>query len=169
MGATIMDPARLILADAADLIAARGWDRLADPYATDGAGALSVRGAMESATDARDWEACGAAREVTSDDGMCALAAYVIDMVLIPVHICAVSACPVCVQCREHKDRPLALIRNQACSNGCALCGEHAHLIDPHGYDQPLPEEMIDAWEGFMPHQRDVITGLRAAASRLGL
>lgn len=85
MGATITDPDRLILTDAADLIAARGWDRLADPYAADGSGALSVRSALECATDARDWGSFGATRAVTSDDGMSALAAYLIDTVMVPV------------------------------------------------------------------------------------
>jgi hypothetical protein len=122
------------------------------------------------ASGGRDWQVTGssdsmAVPPVTADDGLCALAAYVIDTVLIPMHSVMVSLCPACNQCQEHAYRPLTLIR-KACPNGCELCEEHVHLSDPHGYDAPAAEDVVDAWEGFMPHQRDVISGLRAAASR---
>jgi hypothetical protein len=170
MGVAITDPAELILADAADLIETRGWDRLANSCAT---GALSVRGALETATNARDWEPYGhtdAGTEigVTADHGERTLAAYVIDTVFVPVHALWVNACPACVQCREHADRPLTLIRNQNCPNGCALCDDHDHLTDPHGPDLQT-EDVIDVWEGYMQHRRDVISVLRAAASRAAL
>lgn len=170
MATSTTEPAELILADAADLIEARGWDCTAlpyapghtkEPYALGYTGALSVRGALEVASRDRDWE--------NLDDGMCALASYVIDTVFVPMHSDRVYACPSCMQCREHQNRPLTLILNQDCANGCALCEEHVHLIDPHGYDQPPAEDIIDAWEAYMPHQRDVISGLRAAASRPAL
>lgn len=173
------EPAGLILTDALNLIETRGWDRMArphapghttEPYAPDYTGTLSVRGALEVASRARDWESLGLSDAgAAADDGMCALASYVIDTVLIPVHGIVVGLCQACVQCPEHRDRPLTLLRNQTCPNGCALCDEHAHLSDPHGQDQPLTEDIIDCWEGYMPHQRDVISGLRAAASRPAL
>lgn len=160
MSSTNMDPAGRMLAYAADLIEGRGWDATADPYASDASGALSVRGAVELAS-----QTTGA----PSDDGLCDLAAYVIDTVLIPAHSIMVSVCPSCTQCRAHTHRPLTLIRDGECPDGCLLCAEHVHLSDPHGYDAPPTDEIVDAWEGYLPHQRDVISGLRAAASRPGL
>lgn len=175
MASTILDPGEQMLADAADLIEARGWDLAADPYAANESGALSVLGALEHASNARDWHAdrpegdSGAVPPITADDGLCALAAYVIDTVYVPMHSALVAACPACTQCREHTDRPLTVLRNQACPDGCVLCDEHQGLTDPHGYDAPGSEEIVYAWERFMPHQRDVVSGLRAAATRPAL
>ncbi|MEY9889239.1 hypothetical protein ABIA31_002887 [Catenulispora sp. MAP5-51] len=156
--------AALNLNDAASLIEARGWDRMADPYAADATGGLSVRGALGLAAETSRRRV-----SVTSEDGEGALAAYVIDTVLIPMHATWVTDCLACTQCRDHRERPLTLIRASGCANGCELCEEHEHLVDPHGYDQPPTDDIIDMWERLMPHQRDVITGLRAAALRLAL
>lgn len=170
MASTILFPGQLMLFDAADLIEARGWNHMANPYAQDGSGPLSVRGAVEIASQSREWHTdrahSGAVPPVTADDGLCALADYVIDTVLVPMHSVMVGMCPVCTQCRKHTNRPLTLLRNQRCPDGCELCDEHARLSDPHGHDAPSTEDIVDAWEGFMPHQRDVVSGLRAAASR---
>lgn len=142
---------------AADLIATRGWDRSADPFAPNANGALSVRGALEAASPDAAY------------DAVCDLASYVIDAVFIPMHSALVYACRHCRQCPEHTNRPLVLDRDQTCARGCRLCRDHMHMSDPHGHDAPLSEDIVDAWEGYMPHARDVISGLRAAASRPAL
>ncbi|WP_194925821.1 DUF6197 family protein [Catenulispora pinisilvae] len=173
MGATIVDPARLVLADAADLIETRGWDRTAHPYAPgyptvpyapDFTGKVSVRGALEVASRTRDWGSLG--HSDAADDGVCALASYVIDTVFVAVHSVMVTDCRTCTQCREHRHQPLVLIGDQECPNGCALCDEHMDLTNPHGQHTLATEDVVDTWESYMPHQRDVISGLRAAAAR---
>ncbi|MEY9930212.1 hypothetical protein ABH926_004854 [Catenulispora sp. GP43] len=179
MGAKATDPAPLILADAADLIVARGWDHTAhpyppgqtqEPYTPDYTGALSVHGAMEVASRARDRESLGHTDAGTAvDDGMCALASYVIDTLFIPVHSVMVAACQECTQCREHRHRPLILTRDQECANGCVLCDEHTDLTNPHDQHALATEDVVGTWEAFMPHQRDVVSGLRAAALRPAL
>ena len=178
MAATTV-PAELILADAADLIEARGWDRTAhtygpghttEPYVPGYTGALSVRGAVEIASRARDWDSLGHSDAgAVADDGLCALASYVIDTLFIPVHSVMVAACQACTQCREHRHRPLILTREQECLNGCALCDDHKDLTNPHGQHTLSTEDVVDTWEAYMPHQRDVISVLRAAASRPAL
>ncbi|MEY9859784.1 hypothetical protein ABH935_005417 [Catenulispora sp. GAS73] len=173
MGATTTDLASVVLIEAADLIETRGWDRTVDPDTLPETGPLSVRGALEIAGQAHDAKTPGtsSARPVSSAvyDGVENLAEYLIATMYIPIDADRVFGCPSCVQCRQHSNLPLTLIRDKACANGCALCDEHLPLADPYGYEQSPAEEAIDTWERYMTHRRDVVSVLRAAASRPAL
>jgi len=159
MTPAIADPLERMLMDAADLITAQGWDPLADAYPSEENGALSVQGALAIACQKTDGGGY-------PGDALDLLASYLTDTVLIPIHAVMVGLCPQCQQCRKHTDRPLTLIKGQSCPEGCSLCDEHADLSNPYGPNVLLSEEVVICWESLMPHRRDVISGLRAAASR---
>jgi hypothetical protein len=86
---------------------------------------------------------------------------------LVAIDTAAVEACPACVICADHAHGPVSALRGDRCPNGCALCGEHVVIGDPHGsYVGPSAEDMVTAWESYMTVPSDVAGALRTAAAR---
>jgi hypothetical protein len=162
----------LALGRAADLLEARGWNRLAERR--EGTGPLSVGGAIELAVHsmADEQPQLGKStkcppRCLFNTDAEALLVTRLYWALWAPRTTAEVSCCPDCTVCPEHQNDVLATANNAGHCD-CDLCGYHAAFgMHPlHMANDQSSDEYIEDWEEHdVTTLQEVIAALRAAAT----